>query len=100
MIVRIAADGQYELTDDVLARVNELDNAAVAAADADDEPTFLRLLADMVALVRSEGGRLADDDLRGSDVIIPPADSTLAEARADFTGEGLIPEGIAPAGPS
>ena len=92
MIVRIAADGQYELTDDVLARVNELDNAAVAAAEASDEATFLRLFADMIELVRREGGRLADDDLRGSDVILPPADSTLAEARADFTGEGLLPD--------
>lgn len=92
MIVRISSEGQYELTDDVLARVNELDNAAVAAADASDEATFLRLFADMVELVRREGGRLADDDLRTSDVILPPADSTLAEARADFTGDGLIPD--------
>jgi len=92
MIIRIASEGQYELLPDVIARVNELDNAAVAAADAGDEPTFLRLLADMVELVRREGGPLAADDLRPSDVIIPPADSTLAEARADFTGEGLIPD--------
>jgi len=92
MIIRIAAEGQYELTPDVVERVNELDNAAVAAAEANDEATFLRLLADMVELVRREGGRLAADDLRPSDVIIPPADSTLAEARADFTGDGLIPD--------
>jgi hypothetical protein len=92
MIVRISSEGQYELTDDCVQRVNELDNAAVAAADANDEATFLKLFADMVELVRREGGRLADDDLRASDVILPPSDSTLAEARADFTGDGLIPD--------
>lgn len=92
MIVRISGEDQFELTDDVIARVNDLDNAAVAAADANDEATFLRLFADMIALVRREGGVLADEDLRASDVILPPADSTLAEARADFTGEGLLPE--------
>ena len=92
MIVRISGEDQFELTDDVVGRVNELDNAAVAAAEADDEATFLRLFADMIALVRREGGVLADDDLRASDVILPPADSTLAEARADFNGDGLIPD--------
>ena len=92
MIVRIASEGQYELTADVIERVNELDNAAVAAAEANDEATFLRLLGDIVELVRREGGPLAADDLRPSDVIVPPADSSLAEARADFTGEGLIPD--------
>ena len=92
MIVRISGEDQFELTDDVVQRVNELDNAAVAAAEASDEATFLRLFADMIELVRREGGRLADDDLRGSDVILPPADSTLAEARADFNGEGLLPD--------
>ena len=92
MIVRISGEDQFELTDDVSARVNELDNAAVAAADANDEATFLQLFADMIALVRREGGVLADDDLRASDVILPPADSTLAEARADFNGEGLLPD--------
>jgi hypothetical protein len=32
-----------------------------------------------------------DDELLGSDVILPPADVSLEEAKADFTGEGLIP---------
>lgn len=92
MIVRISGEDQYELTEDVIARINELDNAAVAAAEASDEATFATLFADMIALVRREGGVLADDDLRASDVILPPADSTLADACADFTGDGLIPD--------
>jgi len=32
-----------------------------------------------------------DDRLEGSDVILPPPDTSLEEARAEFTGEGLIP---------
>jgi hypothetical protein len=38
------------------------------------------------------GRRVADDDLQGSDCILPPADISFAEAGADFTGEGLIPD--------
>ena len=33
-----------------------------------------------------------EDELEGSDVILPPSDTTLQEAAADFTGEGLIPD--------
>ena len=33
-----------------------------------------------------------DDDLTGSDVIVPPADLSLEEAQELLTGEGLIPD--------
>ena len=46
----------------------------------------------MIDLVRSKGEPLPDEDLTSSDVILPPPDTSLAEAAADFTGEGLIPE--------
>lgn len=92
MIVRISGEGQFRLPDDALARVNELDNAVVAAVEAGDEPGFHARFAELLDLVRSRGEELADDDLHGSDVIVPPADTTMAEAAADFTGEGLIPD--------
>lgn len=92
MIVRISGEGQFRLPDDALAQVNELDNAVVAAVDAGDEAAFEARLAELLELVRSRGEELAADDLHGSDVIIPPADTTMAEAAADFTGEGLIPD--------
>lgn len=92
MIVRISGEGQFKLPDDALARVNELDNAVVAAVDAGDEPAFHARFAELLELVRSSGDELPDDDLHSSDVIVPPADTTMAEAAADFTGEGLIPD--------
>jgi hypothetical protein len=42
--------------------------------------------------VRDSGEPLADDELEESDVIIPPPDLSFEEARAEFTGEGLIPD--------
>ena len=38
----------------------------------------------------SNGTRTGEDDLRPSDIILPPADLSYAEAGADFTGEGLV----------
>jgi len=32
-----------------------------------------------------------DDELHGSDIILPPPDLSVEEARKAFQGEGLIP---------
>jgi len=92
VIVRIAGEGQFELSNDHLGRLNEMDNAAVAAVDAGEEPRFLQLLADMHALVRTDGTPVPEEELVSSDVILPPEDTTLEEARMEFSGEGLIPD--------
>jgi hypothetical protein len=42
--------------------------------------------------VRDRGTSLADEDLAGSDLILPPPDISLAEAQSEFTGVGLIPD--------
>jgi hypothetical protein len=91
MIVRIATEGQYELADEAAARLNELDNAAVAAVEAGDRERFAELFGQIVALIRSDGSALPADELRGSDVIVPPPDTSFEEARHEFDGEGLIP---------
>ena len=46
----------------------------------------------MLDYVRTEGALLDGDDLEESDIILPPPDLTFAEAQAEFTGEGLIPD--------
>ncbi len=35
---------------------------------------------------------MGEDELEPSDLILPPADLTFAEAKEEFTGEGLIPD--------
>jgi hypothetical protein len=92
VIVRIAMEDQYRLPDEDVARLNELDNQAVEAADAGDEARLAALLAEMHELVRTDGTPVGDDELLESDVILPPPDATLEEVRHEFTGEGLIPD--------
>jgi len=92
MIVRISGEGQFELPEGDAARLNELDNRAVAAAEGGDEAGFHELWRQMLALVESDGRAVPDDDLGESDVILPPRDVTFEEARGEFTGEGLIPD--------
>jgi len=91
VIVRIATEGQFELDDSHADRLNELDNAAVAAVEGGDEAAFRDTFAQMIEIVRSQGTPVNDDDLFGSDVIIPPADLSFEEAAEEFSGDGLIP---------
>ena len=92
MIVRIANEGQFRLPDKDAARLNEMDNEAVAAAEAKDEAKFNDLWQQMLDLVAKDGEEIPDDELVSSDVILPPRDISFEEACAEFTGEGLIPD--------
>ena len=92
MIVRISSEGQFRLPDEDAARLNELDNQTVAAAEAGDEPRFHELWKQMLDLVAKDGTALEADELVHSDVVLPPRDTTFEEARSNFTGDGLIPE--------
>ena len=93
MIARLlGGDGQFRVGDDVVETLNELDAQAAQAVEAGDEENLHRLLGLMAKTVRERGERLADDDLSASDLIIPPDDLSLEEAKELFTGEGLIPD--------
>jgi hypothetical protein len=91
LIVRIATEGQYELDGDP-AQLNDLDNAAVAACEAGDEAKFRDVYARLLDYVRSHGQPVGEEHLGGSDLILPPPDVSLEEARKGFSGEGLIPD--------
>jgi hypothetical protein len=92
VIVRISTEGQYRLPDDDAERLNELDNAAVEAVEAEDEDRFHEAFEQMLEMVRRDGRALGDDELEESDVILPPPDTSFTEAAVEFTGEGLIPD--------
>jgi PspAA-like protein len=91
VIVRISTEAQYELGDGDVEALNELDSEAVAACEQDDEQRFRASLERLLEFVRTHGQLVDEDRLEASDVILPPPDTSLAEAKADFTGEGLIP---------
>jgi hypothetical protein len=92
LIVRILGEGQYELPDAESQRLNDLDRQAVAAVEGDDEDTFSKLWDQMLRLVEDNGTRLSNEELMGSDVLLPPRDVRFDEAKRDFTGEGLVPD--------
>jgi hypothetical protein len=91
MIVRIATEGQYRLSDEAMARVNEMDNQLVQLVNAQDETAFTNTFASFLDYIRSNGEKVADTELLESHVILPAPDLSVAEAAEYFSGEGLFP---------
>jgi hypothetical protein len=92
MIVRVLTEGQYEVDDGALERLQVLDQEAQAAIEAGDEPTFHARYRELLDGLRSAGTELADDDLRASDLMLPPPDVSFEEVKGDYSGQGLIPD--------
>ena len=64
----------------------------MAAVEAGDEDWFHAAVEELSDGIRTHGEHRGDDELAGSDVIVPPADTSFAEAAAEFSGDGLIPD--------
>jgi hypothetical protein len=92
MIVRISGEDQYRLDDSEAGRLNELENAVGAVVEGGSEDGFDDAFGALLDFVRAHGTPVGEDELAGSDVILPPADLTFQEAGTEFTGEGLIPD--------
>ena len=85
MIVRILHEGQYEVPPEALGQIRRSDDEMMASLVAGDEQWFAERRDQLLTLVRSEGKVVADNVLRESELVLPHADITLAEARELFT---------------
>jgi hypothetical protein len=93
MIVRILGEGQWEVADDAVADLNALDDQVEKAVGSGDEMAMRAALAKLLGEVRAVGSPVPDEQLADSDLILPDADSSLADVQALLadSSEGLIP---------
>jgi hypothetical protein len=91
MIVRILGEGQYDVSDEALTRLNELDSTVERSVEAGDVDAFAAALTALLEGVRTVGVAHPADSLDSSDLILPPSDATLDEVRALLRDDGLIP---------
>ena len=90
MIVRLMGEGQYELDKAQVDELNRIDNSLVKVVDNGDEDAFKNEFKKIIDYVHLNGKHIPDDIIKPSDIIIPPADITLEEAKSIFKGDGLI----------
>lgn len=92
MIVRLMGEGQWLVDDDLGTRIEELDTDTETAVRDGNEQAVQAALRAIHELVRASGERLDHEHLGASDLVVPPADLSLDEARELLHGEGLIPD--------
>jgi 3',5'-cyclic AMP phosphodiesterase CpdA len=90
MIVRILGEGQFEVESSLADRINAIDNKIVEHVNKGDRKEFKKDLARMISTIKEKGEPIDPVDILPSDIIVPPGDLTLEEARKVFRGEGLI----------
>ena len=91
MIVRISGEGQFDVADDTLESLNELDAQLEAALNDADGNSFQSALSALLDAVRSAGTPVAPDALQSSDLVLPHSEATIDEVREALGEEGLIP---------
>ena len=91
MIMRILGEGQYDIADEHLDRLNHLDTALQKAADAGEEAAFTTALSALLDAVRSLGTPLPDERITPSDLVLPDETTSLPQVRELLSDEGLIP---------
>jgi hypothetical protein len=90
MIVRILGEGQFEVEGSLVDRLNAIDNKIVEHVNKGDRKEFKKDLARLISAIKEKGEPIDPVDIVPSDIIVPPEDLTLEEARKVFRGEGLI----------
>lgn len=91
MIMRILGEGQYDVADAYLVRLNQLDSALQEAADADDETAFAAALSALLDAVRSLGTPVPAERITPSDLVLPDETNGLPQVQELLSDEGLIP---------
>ncbi|MFZ3383943.1 MAG: hypothetical protein WA144_08460 [Candidatus Methanoperedens sp.] len=92
MIVRLMGEGQYELDKKHMDEVNKIDNNIVKILQKGDELVFKSEFKKLADYVKKNGKKISDEVIKPSEIIIPPYDLTLDEAKRIFAGDGLFPD--------
>lgn len=92
MIVRIMAEGQFDLDSSHIDELNRLDDVLGDAIDSGDDDQFRTALTALLDEVRRTGTPVPDDALVDSDLVLPYAEAHVEEVKHMLTDEGLIPD--------
>jgi len=90
MIIRILGDGQFRLDDNLVDRVNKIDNKIVKHVSQGNKEEYARDLANLISIVKELAEPLDPVEILPSDIIVPPSDLSFEEAKQVFCDEGLI----------
>ncbi len=81
MIVRILEEGQWEVPDSSMDKIEKLDDALEDALNSGDEAAFKSSLDAIIVKVKELGTELTDDRILPSDLMLPGSEYSLEETK-------------------
>ncbi|MDY9928141.1 PspA-associated protein PspAA [Methanosarcina sp.] len=90
MIIRIMGEGQYRAPEALCDELNQIDNRIVALVTEGKTEEFRTELAKLISEIKGRGEAIEAEEILESDIIVPPEDLSLEEARAVFKGSGIF----------
>ena len=83
-------EGQFRVPAALYDELNEIDNRIVDIVAEGKAEEFRSELTKLVAMIRTKGSEVAAEEILESDIIVPPEDLSLEEAKEVFTGTGIF----------
>lgn len=90
MIIRIMGEGQYRAPEALCDELNQIDNRIVALVTEGKNEEFRTELAKLISEIKEKGEAIEAEEIMESDIIVPPEDLSLEEARDIFKGSGIF----------
>jgi len=90
MIIRIMGEGQYRAPEALCNELNIIDNRIVALVTEGKNEEFRKELAKLISEIKEKGEAIEAEEILESDIIVPPEDLSLEEARDIFKGSGIF----------
>jgi len=83
-------EGQFRVPAALYDELNEIDNRIVDLVAEGKSGEFRSELSKLVAMIRAKGSEVEAEEILESDIIVPPEDLSLEEAKEVFTGTGIF----------
>lgn len=90
MIIRIMGEGQYRAPEALCDKLNQIDNRIVDLVEEGKVEEFRSELAKLIFEIKEKGEPIESEELLESDIIVPPEDLSLEEAKDVFKGSGIF----------
>lgn len=90
MIIRIMGEGQYRAPEALCDELNQIDNRIVDLVEKGKAEEFQSELAKLISEIKKKGEPIEAEEIMESDIIVPPEDLSLEEARDVFKGSGIF----------
>jgi len=90
LIIRIMGEGQYRSPETLCDELNQIDNRIVDLVEEGKVEEFRSELAKLIFKIKEKGEPIEAEELLESDIIVPPEDLSLEEAKDVFKGSGIF----------